>query len=217
MKKIIIQPIENTDTVIQFSDVCEVTKKLYITVPNQYKVIAYIDQKVSFRIEPDIEINIYEQYGKEYLGKQIMFAFILTKSLPQMAWGFGNIQVNNEKLKEAYRVGANGKYMVDVIDYVKLINAFTDSKQITIDEIREKSISALRTVGVPILSACFANTDVSVFEISSLMGTIREKMIESLKIESVFNNLGIKINSLTIDGIHVNEEDLEIIRSRIND
>jgi membrane protease subunit (stomatin/prohibitin family) len=217
MKELIIHlKDENSDSIIQFSEIYSVNKKLYITVPNQYKAIVYIDEKVSFRIEPCIKTSIYEQYGKEYLGKQVRVAFIMAKSLPQMAWGFGNIQVNNEKLKEAYRVGTNGKYIIDIIDYVKLINSFSMNEPITIDKIREKSISAIKTIGIPILSACFANTDTSVFEISSLTGKIRENMIIELKKEMIFSELGIKLNSLTIDGIHVNDEDLEIIRNRIN-
>ncbi len=217
MNEIIIKPsTTNENVIVQFSELFIINKNMFIAVPNQYKAIAYIDEKICFRVEPCVKISIVSEYGKEYIGKQLRVAFVLEKSLTQMAWGFGNIQVNNERLKEAYRAGANGKYTVKITDYVKLINAFSMSEYITIDKIREKTLTAVKTVGVPILGSCFASTDISVFEISSLVGIIREELVKALDKEVVFNKLGVKIESLTVDGVHVNEEDLEIIRNRIN-
>lgn len=218
MKETIIQPLQSEESVIiQFSAPTIVNKKTKVTVPNQYKALAYIDEKMLFRIDPCSEKVIYIHYGKEYIGKKLQLAFVLTKEVPQLAWGFGNIPVNNERLKEAYRVGANGKYKVELIDAVRLIQAYELKDSVTPDKIREKTISIIKTVGIPILSSCFANTNVSVFEINSLLGEIREKMLDSLQKESVINKLGIRVTSLIIDGIHVNEEDLQIIRNRINE
>ena len=77
-------------------------------------------------------------------------------------------------------------------------------------------IALLRSVGIPVLSGCFANTTVSVFEISSLLGNIRKQMQNALTEETKLNVMGIRITALTVAGIHVNEEDLELIRERIN-
>ena len=102
-----VQPIEaNEEVLIQISESMEITKRTKITVPTQYKAIAYIDQKPLFRINYCIEKEFVKTYGKEYIGKQLKVAFISIRTLAQSAWGFGNIQVNNERLKEAYRLGA---------------------------------------------------------------------------------------------------------------
>ena len=123
-KNYTVEPIAlNEDVLIQLSSPVEISKKTKISVPNQYKAIAFIDQKPQFRIEPCINKEFVKSYGKEYVGKQLKIAFISNRTLAQSAWGFGNIQVNNEGLKEAYRIGANGKFSIEITDYAKLIQA----------------------------------------------------------------------------------------------
>lgn len=206
----------NEDVLIQLSSPVEISKKTKISVPNKYKAIAFIDQKPQFRIEPCINKEFVKSYGKEYIGKQLKIAFISNRTLAQSAWGFGNIQVNNEGLKEAYRIGANGKFSIEITDYAKLIQAIPNENTITIDQVREKSISTIKTVGTPILGEYFSKTSTSVFEMSSLIGDFREKFIIALQSEDIFSNMGIKISTLTVDGFHANEDDLELIRNRIN-
>ena len=216
-KKNLIQPTNHEDGIlIELSDSKKINKKTKVSVPPQYKAIAYIDQKALFRIEPCIEKEILATYGKEYKDKYIRIAFISSRTFAQSPWGFGNIQVNNEALKEAYRIGANGKFSIEITDYARLIAAFPNCDTITLDEIREKSISTLKTVGTPILSEYFSKTNTSVFEMSSLIGDFRNKFFEALSKENIFDGIGIKISSITVDGFHANEEDLELIRSRIN-
>ena len=212
-----VEPIAvNEDVLIQLSSPVEISKKTKISVPTQYKAIAFIDQKPQFRIEPCINKEFVKSYGKEYIGKQLKIAFISNRTLAQSAWGFGNIQVNNEGLKEAYRIGANGKFSIEITDYAKLIQAIPNENTITIDQVREKSISTIKTVGTPILGEYFSKTSTSVFEMSSLIGDFREKFIIALQSEDIFSNMGIKISTLTVDGFHANEDDLELIRNRIN-
>lgn len=216
-KNYTVEPIAvNEDVLIQLSSPVEISKKTKISVPNQYKAIAFIDQKPQFRIEPCINKEFVKSYGKEYIGKQLKIAFISNRTLAQSAWGFGNIQVNNEGLKEAYRIGANGKFSIEIADYAKLIQAIPNENTITIDQVREKSISTIKTVGTPILGEYFSKTSTSVFEMSSLIGDFREKFIIALQSEDIFSNMGIKISTLTVDGFHANEDDLELIRNRIN-
>lgn len=216
-KNYTVEPIAvNEDVLIQLSSPVEISKKTKISVPTQYKAIAFIDQKPQFRIEPCINKEFVKSYGKEYIGKQLKIAFISNRTLAQSAWGFGNIQVNNEGLKEAYRIGANGKFSIEITDYAKLIQAIPNENTITIDQVREKSISTIKTVGTPILGEYFSKTSTSVFEMSSLIGDFREKFIIALQSEDIFSNMGIKISTLTVDGFHANEDDLELIRNRIN-
>jgi membrane protease subunit (stomatin/prohibitin family) len=216
-KNYTVEPIAvNEDILIQLSSPVEISKKTKISVPNQYKAIAFIDQKPQFRIEPCINKEFVKSYGKEYIGKQLKIAFISNRTLAQSAWGFGNIQVNNEGLKEAYRIGANGKFSIEITDYAKLIQAIPNENTITIDQVREKSISTIKTVGTPILGEYFSKTSTSVFEMSSLIGDFRERFIIALQSEDIFSNMGIKISTLTVDGFHANEDDLELIRNRIN-
>ena len=215
--KNLIQPKSLDDSIlIELSGVKKINKKTKVTVPPQYKAIAYVDQKALFRIEPCIEKEILSTYGKEYKDKYFRVAFISSRTFAQSAWGFGNIQVNNEALKEAYRIGANGKFSIEITDYAKLIAAFPNCDVITLEQIREKSISTLKTVGTPILSEYFSKTNTSIFEMSSLIADFRNKFFDALSKENIFDGIGIKISSITVDGFHANEEDLELIRTRIN-
>ena len=216
-KNYTIQPTAvGEDVLIQISTPTEITKKTKVTVPTQYKAIAFIDQKPLFRIDACIEKEFVKTYGKEYLGKQLRIAFIASRTLAQSAWGFGNIQVNNERLKEAYRIGANGKFSIEILDYAKMIQSFPGADVITIEQVREKSISTLKTVGTPILGDYFSSTATSVFEMSSLVSDFRDKFMTALQDEKIFSSMGIKVASLTVDGFHANEDDLELIRNRIN-
>ncbi len=216
-KNFIIEPVAaNEDVLIQISEPAEITKKTKVSVPTQYKAIAFIDQKPLFRIEPCINKEFVKTYGKEYIGKQLRIAFVANRALAQSAWGFGNIQVNNEGLKEAYRIGANGKFSIEILDYAKMIQAFPGADSITIEQVREKSISTLKTVGTPILGDYFSKTATSVFEMSSLVADFRDKFMAALQEEKIFSSMGIKVATLTVDGFHANEEDLELIRNRIN-
>lgn len=216
-KSNIIQPAEASEEIlIQISEISGITRKTKISVPAQYKAIVYVDQKPLFRIEPCINKEFVKSYGKEYIGKQLRIAFVANRTLAQSAWGFGNIQVNNEGLKEAYRIGANGRFSIEILDYAKMIQAFPNTNSISIDQVREKSISTLKTVGIPILGEYFSKTSTSVFEMSSLVADFRDKFMNALQSERLFVAMGIKIATLTVDGFHANEDDLELIRNRIN-
>ncbi len=204
------------DVLIQKTEAVTITKKTKVTVPSTYKAIAFIDSKPLFRIEPCANKMIVSNYGKEYLGKQLQIAFILPKTISQSAWGFGNVQVNNQGLKEAYRIGVNGKFGIEIEDYAKAIQMFPSSMSITMEQIREKSISTLKSVGTPLLGQYFSNTSTSVFQISALQGEFREKFLEALDGEIIFERMGLKVSMLTVDGFFVDEDDMETIRQRLN-
>ena len=213
-----IEPkIVNDDVLIQVSEPTEITKKTRVTVPVQYNAYAFVDQRLLFRIDACINKDLIKLCDKDYLGKQIRIAFVAKRAMAQSAWGFGNIQVNNVRLKEAYRIGANGKFSIEITDHVKLIQSFPNSSEITIEQIREKTISTLKTIGTPILGEYFSNTETSVFEMSSLIADFRNKFMDGLQDERIFSEMGVKIATLTVDGFHANEDDLEMIRNRINE
>lgn len=216
MKKSVLQPmIADESVIVQFTDTVVFDKAIAVTVPNGYMAYVFADEKAQFRIEPCSEKKIVS-YGKELLGKNGRVAFVRTKPLAPMAWGFGNIQVNNEKLKEAYRVGANGKYTAELLQPTKMIAFFPAGRDITADALRERTISAVKNIGVSLLGTYFAGMEISVFEIASCMSDFRTKFLRALQAEPVFADMGLTVKDLTVDGIHVPEEDIESIRSRIN-
>ena len=216
MKKSILQPmISDESVIVQFTDTVVFDKAIAVTVPNGYTAYVFADEKAQFRIEPCSEKKIVS-YGKELLGKNGRIAFVCTKPLPPMAWGFGNIQVNNERLKEAYRVGANGKYTAELSQPTKMIVCFPAGEDITAEALRERTISAVKTIGISLLGTYFAGTEISVFEIASCMNDFRAKFLKALQTEPVFTDMGLTVKDLTVDGIHVPEEDIESIRSHIN-
>lgn len=217
MKKNILQPvISDENTIVQFTDRVTVEKALAVTVPNGYQAVIFIDEKVLFRIDPCVGKRLAD-YGKELIGKQCCVAFVRTKAVPAMAWGFGNIQVKNARLKEAYRAGANGKYFVEIVQVPKLIGHFTNDNNITVEKLRDYTIPIIKNIGTALLGEYFAHTDISVFEISAHSAELRKNLLNSLQGESAFASVGLKLKDLTVDGIYVNEDDLALIRSRINE
>ena len=216
MKKVVLEPISHDEGVlVQFTDEVIVDKSLAFKVPNGFRAVVYLNEKSEFRIDPTVGKRLVD-YGKQYLNAICRVAFIRDTLVPQIMWGFGNINVNNERLKEAYRIGVNGKYSVEIIEAVKLLKGLGGAKEITLDRIREETISTIRTIGTAILGKYFANTDISVFEIAAHQQEIREQLISSLKNETAFAVLGLKLRDLTVDGVHIPDEDLEQIRQRIN-
>ena len=216
MERIIELPKDiDADTILYLVE-CEVDKNVFINVPMNYRVIVLVNEKIAFRIDACAKENIMKAFDKSLNGKMVKFVYMPIGNLPAMSWGFGNIQVNNERLKEAYKVGVNGKYIVEIKDYIKLLKCFNNANQVTIEDLREKTVSYIRVNGIPILSAYFAGTNISVFEIDSKLQEIRDKMKSSLMNEKVLGELGVVLSELTVEGIHVNEEDLEIIRNRLN-
>lgn len=190
MARKVLQPMFSDESVVvQFTDTVIFDKSLAITVPNGYIAFVFADEKAQFRMEPCTEKKI-NSYGKELLGKNGRIAFVRTKPLPPMAWGFGNIQVNNERLKEAYRVGANGKYTTELSQPTKMIACFSAGEDITADALRERTISAVKTIGVSLLGTYFAGTEISVFEIASCMNDFRAKFLKALQAEPVFKIWG---------------------------
>ena len=217
MRETIFTPdMRDGGVVVWYTEAFILDKGMKITVPNQYTAVVFDNEKIAFRVEPCVGKVIFKEYGKELLGHTMRIAFVHAKAIPETMWGFGNIQVNNERLREAYRVGANGTYQIEIADYGKLIGAFPTGVSITVESIKERMNALIRSVGIPILGGCFANTSVSVFEVSSLLGDIRGQMQDALAGEAKVKAMGIRITALTVAGIHVNEEDLELIRERIN-
>lgn len=217
MKKTLWEPVySDEEVIVQFTDAVSIDKSLYISVPDGYVALVYVDEKVQFRIEPCSERRIAD-YGRELLGKTGSAAFVRTKALSAMAWGFGNIQVNNVRLKEAYRVGANGKYAVELANIPKLIAHFDNRNNITVETVRNCTVSLVKNIGTALLANYFAGTEISVFEIAAHAAELRGKLYNALRDEAAFSSLGLALKDLTVDGIHVPEEDLDRIRSRINE
>lgn len=216
MKGFVLEPtIADEKVLVQFTAEISIDKHLSIKVPKGYQAIIIIDERAIARVPSGAEKKIIE-YGKQWLNKKARVAFVRSNVSAEMAWGFGNIRVNNERLQEAYTVGANGKYSVEIIEVGKLLNGFSGEENVTTEIIREKTLTTIKNIGTSVLGKYFADTDTSIFEISAHTSEIRQEMIAALKDEVAFYTLGLKLHDLTVEGVHIPEGDLELIKSRIN-
>lgn len=208
--------ISSNDVLAQFTQNIKLDKNVIVTVPAEFFAYIFIDEKVSARLDAGSNINLLKYVGKKYIDSNIKLAFVRKNNLPYISWGFGDIAVKNEKLDETYRIGANGKYLLKLKDASLLIKAFGTDENINLEMVSEKTKEIIKTVGKPILSKYFANTSISVFEINSKIDEIREMMNDEIKKEKLFKDIGLELYTLTVNGIHVNDEDMELIRNRIN-
>lgn len=208
--------ISDNQVLVQFTSNVILDKLTLVSVPSEFYGIIYADEKPLVRLEPVSGLKLLKHLGKKYVGKNIKIGFVRKNDFPYIPWGFGDIDVKNEKLKETYRVGANGKYLLKLIDPLKLIHTFGTDNNIDIDMLSAKTKLIISTIGKPLLSKYFAGTKTSVFEINSLLDDLRTKMFDEIRKESIFKDSGLELEVLTINGIHVNEEDMELIRKRIN-
>ena len=216
-KKYTVAPAEYREgLLVHFSQPVEITKKTKITVPANYKAIAFIDSEPQFRINPCKDKKFVKTYKKDYLGKSLSIAYISSCSFSLAPWGFGNIQINNKEQNETYRVGTNGEFSIEVSDYSALVTAFPGAKEITTDMIREKCLSTIKMVGAPVITECFEGAEVSVFSLDKLIAPFKERFISSLKEERIFSKLGVKITNLTVNGFYINPDDLEEIKKQKN-
>jgi membrane protease subunit (stomatin/prohibitin family) len=203
--------------VVEFSSEFQLNKKLTITVPKGFFAIAYIEGKATIKIQECSNKPVYNSdFGKMYLNKKIKFAYCRIKSLNEINFGFGPVNVNNERLKEAYRVGVNGHIRAEINNFIKLIEYFQVKSIISLEDIREVVLPSIKAIGTQVLSTCFAYSNVSVFEIDSQLIEIRDNITEGLKQEPIFNKLGLLVDMVHVNPIYVNESDLELIRNRIN-
>lgn len=217
MGKVVLFPEDrDLNVVIEFTDKHVLDKHLFSSVPPEYSSIIYIDERAVARLESTDEINLLKYVGKQYKNRNTRLAFVRKNKLPDFDWGFGEIQVKNSKLDEAYRVGAHGKCRIKLLDAIKLIKSFGTSEVINFEKIEAMVKPMIVALGKPILSKYFADTNVSVFEITSLTNELRKTLIDALNSEKSIVDLGIAIDELTVGGIHVPDEDIELIRNRIN-
>ena len=216
-EKILLTPVIASESVIiQFTDSIKLTKNVFIKVPGLFKAHIYIDEKPISRIDETPEIKLLDKLGKTYKNKNIMIAFIRTNALQKLSWGLGNINVKNSKLDEAYRVGANGLYYLSLKDPNKLISSFGTISNIDIEMIHEKTRDIFKTIGTPIISKYFNEKNISVFEIDSYSDDIKKEIFEGINNSNFINNLGFELKEIFVNPIHVNDEDIEMIRSNIN-
>lgn len=217
-QRIELKPIiKRDDILIESSDRVELNKDVLASIPSEFFGILYIDEKPMVRLEACNKVSLLKYVGKEFKNKNIKFAFVRKTDLPYIPWGFGDINVKNERLSETYRVGANGKYLLKVKDASLVIKAFGSDRNISMELIADKTKEIIKTIGKPILSKYFSDTNVSVFEINSKIDEIREAMAIKIKAENDFAEMGLELKFLTLDSIHVNDEDMELIRNRINE
>ena len=215
MKELIVKPRDlYNEVIVQYSDSHIVDKHIFVEVPKQYEMIAYIDGQIKYRENEGTHQVIKK--NKDFKNKEFKAAFIQKKALPDIIWGFGNINVNNERLKECYRIGANGTLQFEIEDRQKIADSFPWGNDITVEMIKEKIMPSIKNVGADLLSTYFANTSVSVFEINSKLDEIRVQLVQSFTNDPIIKDMGLKIKSLTVNPIHVNDEDLDVIRNRIN-
>lgn len=214
-KKIFLEPIIDENLIVQFSESVELTKDVYLTVPRQYKAYIYIDEKLELIAKNTAKSKVFELLAKEksYLKKQVRVAFVNTL-FPRILWGVGDVQVKNDKLKQSYRVGVNGECVFEVVNDRAFINSFKFGTPISIDDIKKRILSSLQMTAADALSSIFADTDVSVFEMTSKTEEMRDEIVNKVNAENLIKDLGITVNSLTAK-IFIPEEDLIKIKNAI--
>lgn len=204
------------EALVYFTKNVTASKDVTVTVPRNYAGMLYVNGRPKAKIDECANENLVKKFGSEIKKEDVQIAFFSDKHNFQIKWGIGGIQVNNERLVDAYSVGVNGNITVSIKEPVKLINYFAKFESIEVDDIWKKVLPIIVNDGVPVLSKYFSEKSVSIFEINAELSNIRAKMIEVIKGEKIFGDMGLEIQDVTLNSIYVPEEDLTRIKERIN-
>lgn len=204
------------ESLICFSRHVTVEKNNTITVPRNYVGLLYIGGKPKSKITECSGENLVKKFGGGLKKEDIQIAFYSEKQMFAIKWGIGGIQVNNDRLTDAYSVGVNGIVTCSIKDPVGLINYFSKDTNITVEDVWKKVLPIITNNGVPVLSEYFSEKSVSIFEINSELANIRAKMMELIKNERIFNDMGLQVEDVTLNSIYVPEEEINRIKERIN-
>ena len=215
-KKVIRLDNASENTLVNYSQQYVLDKNTVLDVPPQYTAVVFVNGKPMLRRESGLGQDLLKIVGKQAVGQTVQVAFVRTKALAPDKWGVGNINVNNARLNEAYRVGANGTYTPTVCDYVKLANAFPYGQDVTLDDVHDRVLSVIQSNAAPAIAKLFADSNVSVFEMVAHMAEIRAEIQNALKLETAVSSMGIRLDNVVVAGMHINQEDLDRIRDRIN-
>ena len=216
-KELLIKPIyEAPNVVLEYSKEITLTKDVRIDVPNGYEAYFGCNEEFVSKLERNRNARLLDLVGKEFKGKLIKVAYVRKTKLPLEPWGFGQVRVKNTKLNVTYNVGLNGKYQLEVTSPVKLIKTFPNKDSITFEMIKEKTKPYLEPVARPVLASYFDKHDLSIFEVESHIEEIRKEIVEALTKEDIFKDLGVKLKTVTINGIHIPDEDMNMIKQMVN-
>lgn len=203
-------------SLICFSKHVVADKDVTITVPRNYIGFLILGGKPNSKIKECANENLIKMYGRELKKEDVQVAFYSEKQKFPIRWGIGGIQVNNDRITDAYSVGVNGIVTCSIKDPISLINCFAKDTDITIDDVWKKVLPIIVNNGVPVLSEYFASKQVSIFEINAELANIRAKMVELIKGEKIFSDMGLEVEDVTLNSIYVPEEDINRIKERIN-
>lgn len=210
-KKLYIKPLyENRNMIVQVSDPFVVTKNTYVTVPKDAIAYLYDHGKRTARLESGKDNRLFKM-DKKSLSKWLQVEYILPCVDQQISWELGEIAVRDPQTDEVFHIGANGQCHVKM-DPLKLTRVFAINEPITVDKVREKYVTAMRQVGMPVLIRFFHLHPVSIYDINSLIPNLRDEMLSVLRDHEEMEMLGFYVTGLTIGRVHVNLEDLHRIQ-----
>lgn len=204
------------EALVCFSRHITVEKDNTLTVPRNYIGLLYVGGKPKAKITECSDESFVKKFGKELKKEDVQIAFYSDKQNFGIKWGIGGIQVNNDRLTDAYSVGVNGIVTCSIKDPIRLIQYFSKDTSITVDDVWKKVLPIITNNGIPVLSEYFSAKSVSIFEINSELANIRAKMNELIKNEKIFADMGLQVEDVTLNSIYVPEEDIKRIKERIN-
>ena len=211
-KKRYIKPIyEDHSIIVQVSDPFVVTGKTYVTVPDHYT--AYLcDRGIRIACLASGRDNRLSKIEKENMGKQLQVEYILSEVDQQFPWEFHGVAVRDAETGEVFHISANGQCRVEV-DPLKLTRVFAVNESITMDKMREKYVSVMKQVGMPILTDFFESHPVSVYDVNSLVPEAHDEILSALRGNEETEMIGFYVTDLTVGKIRVDLNDLNRIQA----
>ena len=215
MNKVVLAPQYASDEVlIEYSKEVVLTRHVLIDVPANYEALFASDEEYVAKISNCSKASLLKKVGKEFKNKTIKIAFFRKTNLPLIPWGFGEVKVNNPKLNVSYTVGCNGNYLLEVANPNKLIKSFA-TNTVTFTMLKEKTKPYIEPLARPALAKYFVNNELSIYEIESHLEEIRKDIIEALIKEDIFRELGVKLKTVTVNGVYIPENELKEVKRQI--
>lgn len=199
---------QNKQVVLAYLTTCESPDKQEIIVPENAVAYLYVDDVFIGKKESSFLLS--DALSISQLNKLINVYISYPNEFKKILWGFGNVQIINKTLNEAFRLGCNGECCVDIFNYPTLFK-MVGKEEITMRDIQKIILPLIEKVGKDVCTKLFINNTISAKNANLLRDKIEDAFYQRIVNSKLLVDFGLSITLIQLMVVYVNNDDLEYI------